>query len=123
MKKYLCITILILLITGCGNQKLKCTKEEKNNNSTIKYTINANIDTGKIESATETIEFTDEKTATEYCNILKITNSFSNKDSFNYDCEGKEIKIRDFLAIEGINKNITRTEFIEKLENEQFTCN
>ena len=59
MKKYLYIAIFILLITGCGKQTLKCTKEEKNNNSPIKYIVNANIETGKITDASETIEFND----------------------------------------------------------------
>ena len=123
MKKYIFLVLLIVtILTGCGTQKLKCTKTEKGTESDMKYIVEAKIKTGRIKEVFAEIKFDNDKYAKQYCNALDRTNSVSDKKIIDFECDKNKVIINNFLEIEGINENITRTEFIEKLEKGNYTC-
>ena len=123
MKKYIFLIILtITLLTGCGTQKLKCTKTEKGTEYDMKYTVEAIIKTGRVKEVTQEIKYDEEKYAKQYCNVLDRTNSVSDNKIIDYECDKNKVIINNFLEIEEINDDITRTEFIEKLEKENYIC-
>ena len=123
MKKYIFLILLfVLILTGCGKQKLKCTKEEKKNDTKIKYVLNAIVEIGRVTEAKAQIKFGNETDANNYCEMLNKTNTYSNEKKIKYSCDNNIVEIDDYLDIEEIAKNITRTKFIEKMEQEGYNC-
>ena len=112
--------------------KLQVTANMKDNkvstvDATIKY-ISA------IEESPEiaTIKFEDDTTASQYCGLMQLFNSFAEDESKKIDvkCSGKNITIKNYESVlnssDSENKitGLTKDEFIQKMtsEDENVKC-
>ena len=129
MKKILIVMALVLVITGCGNQKkdnksvvdeIKCEKTIKNEDSTTTYVDTLTFEDKKIVSISSNREFSFKKSEKEdfYEEYLEnIKDNYRNIEGVEATLEGKTLKI-DFDVKKMNSEDIIY--YIEKQDEEDL---
>jgi len=120
MKKLL-VLLIILILTGCGNDNMITCKNkfnEKFDDQNLSYDAKVEIifDGDKISDATAEMVFDDQKNATNMCSIMKLIES----DNVKINCNGKQVKIVNYHKIDDNVK--TKAELVKTLEEDGFKC-
>lgn len=126
MRKYalvICCAVLVFLVTGCGGNKVKCTASVSEGGVSLNAEVIANLDKdNKVDDVTITYNFDDKSTAESYCSIIKM---IDNPDKgITVKCDGKKISVHGASSMDADDSAIglTKSEFIERMEKEKFTC-
>ena len=134
MKKLGAILIIgTLFLTGCGS-KVVCSSTIKDEDSTTKMKVTANMKSGKVSSVDAEMTFNSEDEANKTCSTLALISSFSSSEDgkkLEYKCKGKKITIKNYDSLssseDGKLVGLTKEEFINKMtdsstEEEKVTC-
>lgn len=133
MKKTLFLGIgILLLFTGCGSNKVVCTQTEEEDGKKIELQVTANLKDNKVSTVDATMKFEDDTTASQYCGIMQLFNSFTEDETKKIDvkCSGKNVTIKNYESIldseDSENKiaGLTKEEFIQKMtsKDENVKC-
>ena len=124
MRNYLILGLITMLIfTGCKDKNIICEKEEENNMGKALITVTAKVTNGKINEATSTIEYKDENIANQMCNLLNQSNTYSEDNNVNFECNGKIITFKDYFSLQDeIKKGLSKSDFKLKMEEQEYTC-
>lgn len=127
MKKTLVLGIgALLLFTGCGSNKVVCTQTTEEDGKKMELQVTANMKDNKVSTVDATIKFEDDTTASQYCGLMQLFNSFTEDESKKIDvkCSGKNITIKNYDSVlassDSENKvtGLTKDEFIQKMTSE-----
>ena len=127
MKKYYLVVfgiVLLFTVTGCGKNKIVCSKSETSEGITMSVDVTVNLDKDdKATGASIVYDFGDKTTADTYCEFFKESD-----DSSKVDCSGTKITIKDIDAFddeEVSSEKIvgkTKDEIIKAAEEDGFKC-
>ncbi len=120
--KLFIIPLLVLLITGCGKEKvvetLTCTYENTNEGTEYKTVTKADVnEKGIIINATSTMTFKDQSLAEEMCDNFKATS-----DSQNVSCDGTTITIKNYHDSLRGDKDLMKDDFLDYMDNRNYKC-
>ena len=132
MKKFAFLFVVgLFLVAGCGSKKnqVVCTGTEEEAGQKVEMKIEASLKDEKISSVSATLKLDDENTAQTYCSFLGLANSMAESDSekIDYECKGKEIKIKNYESFEASEDGSTivglsKADFVEAMEAEGLKC-
>lgn len=136
-KIFLCL-ILVLLVSGCGNTKLNCSKTEKRTNITDNYNQEIIFNDDKMKLITQTVKFTSGENLDEEYELLKVKEKdYQSKEGIVFEVSKLEDGILVSLEIEpsktkqadldefGFDKETLKWDIekvAEKMKGEGFTC-
>ena len=125
MRKIKCFSIITLcsfIICGCNflGEKVTCTATNEEMGIHENIEVVATINNDLVSNVNATFSFDSEKDMNTICKLMK--NLPANDVHFN--CSGKTMKIKNFDKMLNFDaKNSTKESFIEKMQQEKFTCN
>ena len=132
MKKFAFLFVVgIFLVSGCGSNKnqVVCTGTQEEDGYKVDMKIEASIKDDKVSSVSATMAVDNEDMAKTLCGFLGLAKSMAEEDStkIDYECKGKEIKIKNFDAMESTEENqvigMSKADFIKAMEEEDgVTC-
>ena len=125
MKKLGALLIIgTLLLTGCGN-KVVCSSTIKNDDSSAKVKIIANMKSGKVSSLSAEMNFDTEKGANIACSSIAIISGYSNSEDgkkIDYKCKDKKITIKNYDLLLNSEDDkfvgLSKDEFINRMTKE-----
>ena len=136
-KIFLCL-ILVLLVSGCGNTKLNCSKTEKRTNMTDNYDQEIIFKDDKMKLITQTIKFVSDQNLDEEYKLLKDDEkNYQSKEGIVFEVSKLEDGILVSLEIEtskakqkdldefGFDEETLKwnvDKVSEKMKGEGFTC-
>lgn len=95
MKKLFIVILLMLFLTGCGNKKLKCEKEEVVGDNKYKTTLNFEFKDDKVEN---------------YKMFMEVTLSKNNLPNFEYYYNSFEETFKEYNDRDGATLKLEKTE-------------
>ena len=134
MKKYYLIAfcaVLLLAVTGCGKNQVKCTGTFEEGGISIDAELIADFDKAdKLTDATIVYTVKDKEKAEQYCALFKL---MENADKgVKIECSGNKITIKGYANMESDDEEESETmvgktkeEFIkamEELDEQKLTC-
>lgn len=144
MKKILMITVVMLLLTGCGEKKTKTVCKSSNDGMQLVEEINAKGDKVTVLKETATLDFSDAEVTDNdidemgkvlgegYEGIKGVEYKYTAKDkkieytvTFDYEnADLDELKEKNLVSFneEGKAKYISLKESIKGFEDKKFTC-
>lgn len=115
--------LLVVLVTGCGGNKVKCSASVKEGGVSLNAEVVADLDKdNKVSNVAITYAFNDKSTADSYCSLLKM---LEDKDKgITVKCDGKKIIINGAASMESEDNAIglKKDEFIKRMEKESYKC-
>lgn len=123
MKKAILFLFPLLLLTGCNNKKelkqeqMRCYFENMNQGVEFITDVNADIENDKVKYAKATMTYQSDEFANQMCEILKQAEDAGS----NLTCDGKVITIDNYHKSIS-EKELTKDEFVDYMERQQFTC-
>ena len=120
--KLLLLPLLLLVITGCKNNKtfetLTCTYENNIEGAKYKTTITADVNSdGIIINAVSSMNFEDKSLADEMCENFEAVS-----DAKNVTCKDKNITIKKYHKSLSGDKELTKETFLEYMDNKNYSC-
>ncbi len=123
MKKigFIALVFGVLLITGCGGNKVVCSGTEKMDQTKIEMKVIGKVKSDKVVSVSNERTFADENEAKTYCEGLKRVNdaALSDDAKIDYECKGKKAILKQNYSEESAP---TKESFVESMENQAFAC-
>ena len=115
MKKLIFVLVACLFVSGCGSNQVVCSTSETEDGNKVTVDIIATIEKNNVSKVLTKMsyDFKDEKTASEYCKLLK--------DSKSVKCSGKKVTIEEEIKQDKSQK-MTKTNFIKSAKKEGFKC-
>lgn len=124
MKKFSIIVLIfgLFLITGCGNgNKVTCKGTEQRENGLVNIKIVGTLKGDDIVRIDTTTTFENENDAKVYCDDLKTVNENVQSEELktDYSCKGKSVTVKNDSVKDS---GMTKTVFVESMENNAFAC-
>ena len=125
MKKIVFLLPLLLLLTGCGSQKVTCTATMTEENEKYELKIVADIKDNKINSGSIVMKFENKDTADQFCSLYEAINSLAEDDKkIDYKCNGNEVTFSSLEFLEDGEEEeekvigMTKDDFVKKFQEE-----
>lgn len=131
--KILALTLImgamLILLTGCGNNKLVATKTTESEYGDYKETVTVTFKDDKVESFEMVMEFEDEETASSMSGIFNLAVSMDESgqlDGMEVEQDGKKLTIKMdaeayATAEEMSGEELTREKMEESLKEQGYT--
>lgn len=130
MKKILFLLVACLFVSGCGSNKVVCTGTYEENGQKYTAEIIGELKNDKIDKVSATMEFSDKKTAEQFCSLFELANSFTEDESkkVDYECKDKKVIFKDYTKLSEESdqklKGMTKKEFKKAMQQGEgkVTC-
>lgn len=131
MKKFAFLFVVgLFLLSGCGSNKNKvvCTGTQEEDGQKVEMKVEANLKDDKVSSVSAIMKLDNEDMAKTICGFLGLANSMAENESekIDYDCNGTEIKIKNYDAMESSEEDkivgLSKADFIKAMEEEELKC-
>ena len=131
MKKFAFLFVVgLFLVAGCGSNgnKVVCTGTQAEDGLKVEMKIEASLKDDKVSSVSATMKLDNEETAQQFCSFMALANSMAEdeSDKIDYECKGKEIKIKNYDAMDSSEDDkvvgLSKADFIKAMEDEALTC-
>ena len=94
MKKVLFLLPLLLLLTGCGSNKVTCSAKIEEEGKQYQANIIGNLKDDKVVSGKMELIFNDKEEAEQYCNLIKaFMGMASEEEKIDVKCDGKKMTV------------------------------
>ena len=117
--------LFILVLSGCGNNKVKCSFTDSMQGKSVTVNTTANLKDNKVSSLVFEYIFDDKELADNFCNTFKKYNT----PNVSINCSNKKVVINDAKAFNIAETDEdkfligkTKEEFIELAKNEEMEC-
>ena len=115
------MVVILLVVTGCGNNQVKCSGEYNESNVNIVADIIADLDKDdKVASAKMIFDLKDDESANLVCDTYKKL--MEEKDGVTVTCSGSKITIDGYTNLDKELLGVSKEEFIKGMESQKFTC-
>lgn len=127
MKKFLVLSLAVLLLAGCGkSNKVVCSGKVEEGGETYEAKITGYLENDKIKSVDAEMVFTSEETAKTMCGLMSLANGMAEEDGQKLDvkCDGKKMTIKGFDKLDSTEEdeskltNATKEDFIKYFQEE-----
>lgn len=131
MRKFAFLFVVgLFLLSGCGSKgnQVVCTGTQEEDGQKVEMKVVADLKDDKVSAVSATMKLDSEEMAQTLCGFLGLANSMAESDSdkIDYDCDGKEIRIKNFDAMESSEDDkmvgLTKADFIKAMEEEELKC-
>ena len=121
-KKILILLLLGFILTGCKKEEIAntitCTYENTKEGTEYKIETKADLnDKDIVINAVSTMTFEHQELADEMCSNYKVVS-----DAKNVKCEGSVITINKFNKSMKSKGDLTKEEFLEYMDKNNYTC-
>ena len=129
MKKYLFITLMVILFmtTGCVKNQIVCSGTSEEEGIKLTGTVTADLDSNdRVSDAVIVYEFENEENAKKYCSVFKVFEEEDKEGVIKVSCSGNKITMKGFSKLiseyDDTLIGASKEDFIKAMEENEYTC-